>query len=347
MHFFFAKTLPFTEKEVHVSLKLFKVIVALSLYEVFFIILIPGLSILRSPVISTVLFVSCHIIFLATYLLLNYLYLVILKIPRIPIKYLHSSVTILYFLLALIYGYVVRFKVEYYLVTLISKPLVLSIFFFVVGFVTLLGLLIMDKDVYGSVFLIRRFIRIPLPSMLPIGFRSVLLSIVRTKLFVFSIVFIGFVSIYSVMVGHLSIMAYNLLDFWPLLGIVFIHYADSTQQQRRLYYHMNRSTSVELIQLICAIGLFQLPVLLLNLYINQTLVQFIHAYAISCISIFIGFLFPRSSGSTNETVATVLLCLAILLLYIATRFPVILVLVTLYLCCVITFMIKKETEIQF
>lgn len=149
---FLAKTLPFEEKEVYWSVKLFKLAVALLFFELFFIVLMPGLGVLQSPIIAVTLFMSCHIWFLVAYLLADFLYRLSLTYSPLTEKVTGRLVSAIYFIGGLSYAFIFRFKLEFYVGQVLDEPVKLSCIIIGVGLFLLLALLVFDKNRYDLVF---------------------------------------------------------------------------------------------------------------------------------------------------------------------------------------------------
>lgn len=77
---FFAKTLPFSEKEVSVSQMIFKLSVALALFELLIIIVIPTLKLIPMNIFTACLvLMTLHTLFIASFILFELLYTLVLK----------------------------------------------------------------------------------------------------------------------------------------------------------------------------------------------------------------------------------------------------------------------------
>lgn len=341
---FLAKTMPYSETEVYWSVKLFKLGLALILFELFFIILIPGLGVLQSITVASCLFFSCHFFFLISYLCSNLLYNLLIKHMGFAERKVHGGLILVYFLFALSYLFVFKFQVEFYLAQTIQDPIQLSLLLLGISFLMLVILLLMDKTQHDAVFLPQKFI--PILSKIASGkiIEMVALATMRTKFFLHSSLFIMCVALYSLYIGGMTLAGHNTLDFWPFLGMGLIHYGDSTLRHRRLYPLLRLGTKNEFIGLFLFVILLALPVLFLGVYLEESLFPFIQTIAVSLVSLMIGFLFPKSVSSTNETISFVLLLLSVTMLYIIMKVPILVFPIVIALITILIYIIKTETE---
>lgn len=343
---FLAKTLPFEEKEVYWSVKLFKLGLALLFFELFFVILIPGLGVLQSSTIAVAFLLSCHTLFLVTYLLADLIYKFSFKYSPFTEKVTSRIVSATYFIGGLTYAFLIRFKIEFFLGRLFDNPTQLSVLILMISLCLLFGLLLVDKVWYDLVFLEQRFTGLLSAVSLRKLYQAILFAVVRTKLFLYSFIFLLFVIFYSWVVAGCDVAGNNLIDLWPLLSVSFIHYADSTLQHRKLYSHLGLGHLEEVRYLFYSFLMIQVPTLVLSLYLQVGLTSFLQALFIALISLVIGFLFPRSSSHLNESIALLLLLLAMIMLYLLSQLPLLLVPLIVVLTLGLISLIKKETEIK-
>lgn len=343
---FVSKVLPFSEKEVYLSVKFFRLAVGLGIFELFYILLMPGLGVLQSFPISITLFFSCHFVFLSTYLLINWLYILFIKSLSLSERIVQGFVTSLSFLIGLLYLFALRFPVEFFLAKVIWDPLILSLLLLLLSVACFIILFFFDREYHDFVFLRYRFLRMPVHKLLKGHLKWSLLAVIRTKFFLCSLLFIGVAGLYLLSIADLEFAVHQILDILPLFSISLLHYADSTVRHRKLYPHLGFTTIKELIYILGTVVLFQIPVLLLTLYLQESMEVLIQSTAICLVSLIVGFLFPRSANSTNETVSSLLLLLATILLYFLLELPVLLVPVTGLLLVLLAYIMKKETELQ-
>lgn len=342
---FLSKVLPYSENEVFLSVKLFKLGLATLCFELFFIILVPGLGILRSPLIAVLLFFSCHLVFWTSYLFANFLYILSLRHLPLSDKHTHNLVSIIYFLAGLSYLFRFRFEVEFFLAKAVDSPQLLSLLILIGAMLAMSLLLLFDRAHYDVVFLQPRFTLLPFAIFNKI-LKGVPLAIIRTKLFLYSFLFIAFIGVYSTFIAGLEVATHNLLDFWPLLGLTFLNYADSTLNHRKLYTHLRMDTRSEVIRLVLTAVIVHLPSLLFAFYVHENYLVFLSGIALSITSLMVGFLFPKSVSSSNETLAFMLLLLAVPVIYLLIKVPILLVPTIVVLILTLSHIIKKETEIH-
>lgn len=300
---------------------------------------------MRSPLIAVLLFCSCHLVFWTSYLFSNFLYILSLQHLSLSDKQIHNLVSMIYFLVGLSYLFLFRFEVEFFLAQAIDSPQLLSLLILIGAMLAMSLLLLFDRTHYDVVFLQPRFTLLPLTIFNKI-LKGVSLAIIRTKLFLYSFLFIAFIGVYSTFIASLEVATHNLLDFWPLLGLTFLNYADSTLDHRKLYSHLRIDTRSEVIRLLLTAVIIHLPSLVLACYVQENYLVFLSGIALSITSLMVGFLFPRSVSSTNETIAFMLLLLTVPIIYLLIKVPILLVPPIFVLILTLSYIIKKETEVH-
>lgn len=341
---FMSKVLPFHEKEVYLSVKWFKLGMALCCFEFFFIILIPGLSLLRSPLAAIFLFFSAHCFFLSSYLLSNWIYILSLKYLPLSAKSNHLLITITYFICALIYSFSLRFQIDSYLAKQLLSPEMLAGASLLVSVVGLVLLFVLDRTQLDLVFLKQSFLKVPPVAFLKGRVKWASLAVIRTKFFLYSLLLVLFIGCYALFSDGTELAAHHLLNFWPFLSIVFVYYADSTMKHRTIYTHLGIETKEEVIILVIAILAFQLPTALLSIYLKMPPVAFLQGVTLSLASLVIGFLFPRSTSSSNEMVSLLLIVLVLILMLLMISIHLSLLPIAGLLLVLLIYVIKKETE---
>lgn len=82
-----------------------------------------------------------------------------------------------------------------------------------------------------------------------------------------------------------------------------INYANATQKMRKFYFFIKLVSGHEFVSLLFAGIIFISPLLLLTILLKQNGANILLCYLVFLISLIAGFLFPKSQGSFNETIA--------------------------------------------
>ncbi|GAA5399879.1 hypothetical protein BOVMAS33_13730 [Streptococcus uberis] len=101
---------------------------------------------------------------------------------------------------------------------------------------------------------------------------------------------------------------------YPLLNIIFLRYIDTTIHVRKLFNHLNITVIQEWLSILLSILIYQLPLIVLQLVLPMDFRNVCFGQALALASVIIGYLFPKSESSLNDTVAVILLFLIVVII---------------------------------
>lgn len=302
--------LPFLGLEIKYAIYLFKMIASIFIYELFFIIMMPGLQVIGDLPISVLLFFSCHFSFFVGYMLSHSIYHFFNKYFNKYFSKLKGIISFVILASTMFYFYIGRFRVEFFLAEYIHLPIHLALVSFVVMLMICMIFLLIPYDDMEESFLGGLYLYLPLSGYST----NVLKSVFRTKLCISSLFIFATLLIYSYIVNDFNTMIKVMSPLYPFLNIIFLHYANSTLQIRKLYNLMGISVMREWFEIITSVLYFQIPLLIVALLFSKDFESLLWGISLAIVSIIIGFLFPKSESSLNEVVSVILLLLNIVIL---------------------------------
>ena len=341
-----AKTLPFSEKEIWLSQKIFKLICGVLVFEIVLIILIPSIKLITRNVFYWILLlIDFHVIFISLFLLLDLIYDFVLINPRFNTKILATFLDILFILLASIYLFTIRFKVDYLIghidlnintIIKLSSFILLCIFFVLLSATLVFKPkeIILKKTKFWNIPLIKfkNNIEISLPAIL------------RSSNYIYMLIFTLIIFIFSLVYNSVEHALKNMTFIFPLSGIVGVSYSDATLNFRKLFNLYNIKVRSELCSLLFTGSLILLPTILLSFFELKNVDVFIFGFSIYLSSIILGFLLPKSYGSANETMSSLLIAICIVLLSLTLVKIQLLYIIIVFLLIILIFVLKKEGE---
>lgn len=341
-----AKTLPFSEKEIWLSQKIFKLICGVLVFEIVLIILVPSIKLITRNVFYWILLlIDFHVIFINIFLLLDLVYDFVLINPWLNTKLLATFIDTLLVLLTSIYLFTIRFKIDYlighidlYINTLIK----LSSFILLGMFLILLSATLVFKP-QEIIVKKTKFWNLPLikfKNNIEISFPA----IVRASSYTYMLIFTLIIFMFSLASNSVESTLQNMTFIFPLIGIVGISYSDATLNFRRFFNLYDIKARSELCSLLFTGTLILLPTILLSIFELKNIDVFIFGFSIYLSSIILGFLLPKSYGSVNETMSSLLIAIIIVLLSVALVKIQLLVIVIVFLLIILIFVLKKERE---
>ncbi|MEQ9764518.1 hypothetical protein ABPS01_07695 [Streptococcus sp. ZJ151] len=340
---FTARMLPFLGLEIKYAIHLFKLVTSIVIYELCFIIMMPGLQVIGDLPISVLLFFSCHCSFLVGYMASHSIYNFFNKYFNKYFSKIKGVISFVILTSTMFYFYIGRFRVEFFLAKHIQPPIYLAVVSFLVMLIICLLLFLIPYDDMEESFLGGRYLHIPLPRYLT----NVLKSVLRTKLCASSLFIFSTLVIYSCITTDFNTMIKVMSPLYPFLNIMFLHYADSTLQIRKLYNLMGLSVKREWLEIVMTILIFQIPLLLVEVLFSKDFESLLWGVSLSIVSVIVGFLFPKSESSLNEVVSVILLLLSIIIL-ITIKSSIFLIVTSLVILSLLLFYILiKERGIKY
>lgn len=307
---FIVKSLPYPNKEINFAIHLFKLGVSSIIYELFFIVLMPGLQVIGSVNIALFLFCSCHLFFLIGYLTSFHAYRLANKYLDVIYLKIKPIISVIILSLTAYYYYIGRFIVEFALSKQVSNALVLSIYSFIFSLVISILIFSFFSFQNEEYFFKNVYLPLAFPKYVP----RLLLGLLRTKLFAISNGILFLLSLYTFTIAGCKAMLEVTAPLYPLLNIIFLRYIDTTIHVRKLFNHLNITVIQEWLSILFSILIYQLPLIVLQLVLPMDFRNVCFGQALALASVIIGYLFPKSESSLNDTVAVILLFLIVVII---------------------------------
>ncbi|EIT84382.1 hypothetical protein A374_16388 [Fictibacillus macauensis ZFHKF-1] len=345
---FFAKTLPFSEKEVSVSQMIFKLSVALAFFELLIIIVIPTLKLIPMNIFTACLvLMTLHTLFISSFFIFDLIYTLVLKDTTFTKRILLTfALDFLIVVLVMVHFLVTRFKVDAW--TSVQKESILvmtCIVFFaslMIGTIAyLLNSMFFAKD---NIYVHLNYFKIVLPAF-SIGLATTMPAIIRSKNFLYFWALLIVISIGSFIQNGLDGTLQLWLFLLPILGIVAITYGDAMISVRKLFSIYKISPLTELISLLGVSIILMSPALYVGIAEKQSLDPFMYGINIFFVATIAGFLFPKSQSNVNETIASVLTFVIMIILSALISFEGALYPSLIILLCVLYLILRKEYEV--
>ena len=342
---FFAKTLPFEERAVSLAFKLFQLLLSFILFNLIFIIAAPGLKLLAMPLGPSLLtLVSVQVLYIALHLLIDLLFSLIAKVPFRYRKMVALAMNTALVMACMFHLVKTRFAVDAVIahtdltlgkiamVMLASSSLLLALL--------LVANLLLPLN--GPVFARMHYLNVPIrfPSIIA----KPLATVMRSRLFASTIGMTLLVTASTMYYTGVGVALQNLVFILPMWGIVFLGYCDATLSERPMLRHLHVSAEYETVWLLVVIALVTLPAGIVGFVVTHGGEPFAYGISIALSSGMLGFLFPRSKGSMNETVSTVLSIITIILLTLLININMVIYPVTGLLIVMIWRLIAYETR---
>lgn len=342
------KIIPLTQGEIHFSILMYRMSIALALFEFVFIIVAPGLKLLSVTLIEAILIlVSIHILFIVTFVCMEILYYVILnrsnKKNKAAKKFL---IDILLLFLVSLYLYNIRIKVESFLGNIPISILNIILCITFTGCILLAITLWLSSKIVlmNDMYLETKFLKVHL-FLTRTRFYSVLYAIIRSKNYIYLLAMICIIIILSAAQAGINGVAQMLPIMLPIVSIGAISYADSTLNFRRWYPYFEYKPLLESKFIVLNALILGIPNLLLSLFFIKNTDFYFYALSIMFSAIMVGFLFPKSQSTINETVSSLIALIIVLLLALLANMKWVLLPVTILLICLLYFVLRREYEV--
>ncbi|MFP7279229.1 hypothetical protein SFC11_07685 [Exiguobacterium indicum] len=345
---FFAKTLPFSEREVNISQRLFKLCVALVFFELLMIIVAPALKLIPMQWGTALLvLLSLHTVFIASFWLLDCLHAAVLQ------RFSGIKRSILSFVLDLVLiGAVTfhlmktRFQVDLWVSTLSYSILTITLLVLLTslavgGIAYLLHAIFFARN---HLYVRQNYFKLGLPAF-NIGLATTMPAIIRSKNFLYFWALLAVMSVGAwYQVGWEGTFQLWLFLF-PVLGVVTITYADATLAVRKVYGLYRIHPLMELASLFGVAIILMAPALYIGIVETNSLNPYMYGINIFFAATIAGFLFPKSQSNINETIASVLTIILIVLLSVLVSIDGALYPALAVLLSVLYLILKKEYEV--
>lgn len=313
---FFAKTLPFSEREISISQKIFKLSVTLCIFELVIIIAAPILKLIHMSIFTAMLvLLTLHTVFIASFLVIESIYSFVLE------RFTGSKKLLINFLLDLmfmtistIHLLVTRFKIDFWVslqqITILQITLmVLTISSFIGILAYIINNRYLAKD---STYVEANYFKgIP---VIKVGLATTMPAILRSKNFLYFSGLIIIVSIVSIVKNDMSSTLQVLVFLFPVISFVAISYADATLSIRKLFDLYGIKPIDELLSLLGISIILMLPTLIVGIMAVKSIDPYIYGINIFFVATIAGFLFPKSQSSINETISALLTIVIVIIL---------------------------------
>lgn len=205
----------------------------------------------------------------------------------------------------------------------------------------LLNSMFFAKD---NIYVQSNYFKIWLP-MYSIGLATTMPAIIRSKNFLYFWALLIVISIGSFIQNGLNGTLQLWLFLLPIFGIVAITYADAMISIRRLLSIYKISPLRELVSLLGVSIILMSPALYVGIVETQSLDPYMYGINIFFVATIAGFLFPKSQSNVNETIASVLTFVIIIILSALISFEGALYPSLLILLFVLYLILRKEYEV--
>lgn len=342
--------LPYRQKEVLLAQKLFRLSVALAMYETILILVFPLFNRLANVSIphQLLLLLLFHLVFLTVFGIMDVTYSIVLKQVKKSLARLSFLLDVGFMLFSSVYLFSVKFKVDHLLGVLplalrdfILLFLMLSLVLFIFS-VTLiyrfnLNIPYYKKQSYGMLQI--PMIRLNLATTFP--------SIYRHKNFIYSSFLVMILTVVAVWQTGLKNGLTTLAILTPLLTLSGINYADATVRIRKQYNFFRISLFKEVLSIVLAGLLLTIVSLGTSLLLKENFLSFFLSFSIYLVAITVGVIFPTTQGNLNETAATITTIFLAVLLYFMFNINNLFLslLILLILVSVMTLFLAKERKI--
>lgn len=301
---FTIKRLPFTDKEISLSQKIFRSLLGLVIFEFLLIVMLPSLVLIEVSVIEIIIYIIfIHIVFLIGYFTCQ----IISTLFYSNIGFfLYNTFLIAY---SMFYMFNLRFKIDRFIATsdLIVNTnnliLLLAISLLVLAVLLLIIYFSKNKD---HIFISSNFVKLKVIQ----GHKNfVLLSFIRTKKFIILISLIVLSGI-IMLIGFRTYSNLLYLSFlYLVVPFVGISYSDNNYNFKSIFsiYGITFFKEYILIQLTNIILVIPL-IIMLYFYTdwNESLKLIMLFVTLFNISVSMGLIFPKKLSSINETFATLM-----------------------------------------
>lgn len=306
---FFVKSLPFKKNDVKIAYLFFKFSIMFLIYELVMLIATPAIQLVTTqPLEYVIFFLSQHIFFLNTIIIIEFLKIVTDILPNRIQKASDFLLDCFFLIGSVIYFFNLRYPFE---MMLAGIKLTVS------------NLILIAAILNTFVLLIMLFLLIKVPSSdrinnslkfikLPFFTGPILRYKANLKIIIFALITIGIVFVQNGYRTTFSVLP----SFLSFSGVLLLNYADTTADFR-IQYSLLRITVVdEWFEQIKNIVFLSGPLITLVLLSHKNWEQLVISISLSATAIVLGYLFPKSKGSLNESSSLIILVIVCVLVTI-------------------------------
>lgn len=345
---FFAKTLPFSEREISVSQKIFKLSVALAIFELVIIIVAPALKLIPMSIFTALLvLLTLHITFIAGFLIFELLYALTLRratgTKRLSLTFLLDLIIII---LSTVHLVATRYKIDDWVSQQKESIFQITLTIFgVSAIIAIIAYLINNKFLAKDhVYIQSNYFNLRIP-VIKIGLSTTMPAVIRSKNFLYFWGLAIVITIGSILQNGIADTLQTLVFLLPILGISAISYADATLSVRKLFNLYQIKPINELLSLFWVSIILMLPALLVGIIVVKSIDPYLYGVSIFIGAMITGFLFPKSQSNINETISSVLTFVIIIILSSLININDALYPALVVLLVVLYLILKKEYEV--
>ncbi|EPF4528700.1 hypothetical protein ACSSI5_001148, partial [Enterococcus faecalis] len=314
---FFVKTLPFRKKDISLSFMLFKFVIMILLYELVMIISTPAIKLVTTvPIEYVIFFIVQHLFYLVVIGVIEFIHCLFAFFLKRRVKQINSLKVIgdsLLMIFATFYFFDFRYGLELFLANqLWSISYMIPITFFLIVVCLMLisiGLLRLISILENQMSQHSKYIYIPFLNKVIFRYKA-------------NWYFISFTTVVMLVIffqSGLRTMLFILTTVMAFSGVLLLSYGDITADFRKQYDLLRIKIRNEWLSQLLLVIMLAMPLLLLCFWGFGELAQLITALSLSLVAIILGYVFPKSQGSLNETTSLLLLFIVFVLVSLLTN----------------------------
>ncbi len=342
---YFAKILPFSLREVEVSLNIFRLSVSLFFFELIMIVVLPALKLIPMTLFMSFLFlITLHLIFIDGFLLVSWIYHFIIQLFSKNRSLVSFALDLILSMISIIYSTSLRYIVDYTVgqSSFSISNIILSIFS-----LSMLLLIVNYFLIKNSIKADASYARTNFIFLFPLNNDGLNLSfppVIRHKEFIY---FLGFTILtlgILVIQNGLNNAMQSLAFLFPMIGISGICYSEGTIKFKKLFNILRLTPFNEFSSILFVSSTLMVPSLLIGILVIHSLDPYVFGICIFVSSITAGLLFPKSESNINETVSFFITFVVIVLLAISINVKGSLLLALFILLVILYCLLKIESK---
>lgn len=342
---YIVKVIPLSNTESMLCIQLYKLFVGLAFFEVFLVIVAPGLKLMPMDLISAVLFlISLHIVFIVAFIGTNFIYQVLLKNPKnYNIKKI--ILDLLLMVSSIQFYFTKRFEIDTFIGSTNMSVKTLILLSICIGLLSIVIIMMLYKglQIEENTSLESTYVKTKIGKRNTI-FTCIMYAILRGKNFIYLSLIVLIITIADFIQNGLDMTMQTLLFLLPVISICAISYADATSKFRYMFPVFSITHKNEFINLLLFSTIFSLPCLMISFLVLKSFNLYFYSLSIMLSAFIIGFIFPKSQGNINETMSSLLVLILILLFSALANIKGALIPVTILLSVILFYILKKEKE---
>ncbi|WP_368739926.1 hypothetical protein [Enterococcus casseliflavus] len=301
---FTIKKLPFSNKEVSIAQKAFKVILGLIIFEILLVVMLPSLTMVNISIAELLIFfITTHIVFIVGFLSCQLIFSLSFFIIQ-SFKIRIYTLNVIFSMFTVFYMFYLRFKIDTFVVSsgviINTKSLLffMLIMLLIMVIVTLFSLNISSDN---EAFIRENY------TLTPNHFKIknfVILSFFRSKKFLLLLFLVISICLANLIVlKSMSAITYNIYIYLiiPFNGILYSN-ANYAFRHTLIRYNISILREFFLIQITNIV--ITIPIFISSLVNYENFVMILFSLTLFNISLSMGLIFPKQTSSVNETFST-------------------------------------------